>query len=97
MLGIQGSAQTTVTAKVARWLLKHGYSVGVIGVNGVFALTQLRMNCRINVEVYGDETNANAIDIVKKGLKHFKIQNIDVIIIDTGRQQQKNQVPGGNA
>ena len=96
MLGIQGSGKTTVTAKVARWLLKHGYSVGVIGADTwrPGALTQLRMNCsRINVEVYGDETNTNAIDIVKKGLKHFKIQNIDVIIIDTaGRHKEESSL-----
>jgi signal recognition particle subunit SRP54 len=96
MLGIQGSGKTTVTAKVARWLLKHGYSVGVIGADTwrPGALTQLRMNCsRINVEVYGDETNSNAIDIVKKGLKHFKIQNIDVIIIDTaGRHKEESSL-----
>lgn len=96
MLGIQGSGKTTITAKVARWLLKHGYSVGVIGADTwrPGALTQLRMNCsRINVEVYGDETNTNAIDIVKKGLKHFKIQNIDVIIIDTaGRHKEESSL-----
>jgi signal recognition particle subunit SRP54 len=96
MLGIQGSGKTTVTAKVARWLLKHGYSVGVIGADTwrPGALTQLRMNCsRINVEVYGDETNTNAIGIVKKGLKHFKIQNIDVIIIDTaGRHKEESSL-----
>jgi signal recognition particle subunit SRP54 len=96
MLGIQGSGKTTVTAKVARWLLRHGYSVGVIGADTwrPGALTQLRMNCsRINVEVYGDETNTNAIDIVKKGLKHFKIQNTDVIIIDTaGRHKEESSL-----
>ena len=96
MLGIQGSGKTTVTAKVARWLLKHGFSVGVIGADTwrPGALTQLKMNCsRINVEVYGDETNSNAIDIVEKGLEHFKIQNIDVIIIDTaGRHKEESSL-----
>lgn len=96
MLGIQGSGKTTVTAKVARWLLKHGYSVGVIGADTwrPGALTQLKMNCsRINVEVYGDETNSNAIDIVEKGLEHFKIQNINVIIIDTaGRHKEESSL-----
>jgi signal recognition particle subunit SRP54 len=96
MLGIQGSGKTTVTAKVARWLLKHGYSVGVIGADTwrPGALTQLKMNCsRINVEVYGDEANSNPIDIVKKGLEHFKIQNIDVIIIDTaGRHKEESSL-----
>jgi len=93
MLGIQGSGKTTVTAKIARWLLKHGYSVGVIGADTwrPGALTQLRMNCsRINVEVYGEESNSNAIDIVRKGLEHFKIQKVDITIVDTaGRHKEE--------
>jgi signal recognition particle subunit SRP54 len=96
MLGIQGSGKTTVTAKLARWLLKHGYSVGVIGADTwrPGALTQLRMNCsRINVQVYGDEASANAVDIVKKGLEHFKTQPIDVIIVDTaGRHKEESSL-----
>lgn len=94
MLGIQGSGKTTVTAKLARWLLKHGYSVGVIGADTwrPGALTQLRMNCsRINVQVYGDEGSASAVDIVTKGLEHFKTQPIDVIIVDTaGRHKEES-------
>src|ERR687897_149815 len=31
MLGIQGSGKTTVTAKIARWLSKQGYSAAAIG------------------------------------------------------------------
>jgi len=94
MLGIQGSGKTTITAKLARWLMKHGYSVGVIGADTwrPGALTQLRMNCsRINVQVYGDEASASAIDIVKKGLEHLKTQPIDVIIVDTaGRHKEES-------
>ncbi len=96
LLGIQGSGKTTVTAKLARWLLKHGYIVGVIGADTwrPGALTQLRMNCsKINVEVFGQETNAGAIDVVKKGLEHFKTQNVDVIIIDTaGRHKEESSL-----
>ena len=96
MLGIQGSGKTTVTAKLARWLLKHSYSVGVIGADTwrPGALTQLRMSCsRINVQVYGDETSASAVDIVKKGLEHFSTQPIDVIIVDTaGRHKEETSL-----
>ncbi|MDQ4013377.1 MAG: signal recognition particle receptor subunit alpha [Thermoproteota archaeon] len=94
MLGIQGSGKTTVTAKVARWLSKQGYSVGVIGADTwrPGALTQLKMNCsRINTEVYGEEANADALDIVRKGLAHFRTQNIDVVIVDTaGRHKEES-------
>jgi signal recognition particle subunit SRP54 len=93
MLGIQGSGKTTVTAKLARWLTKHGYRVGVVGADTwrPGALTQLKMNCsKINAEVFGDEHNTHAVEIAKKGLAYFKDQNLDVVIIDTaGRHKEE--------
>jgi signal recognition particle subunit SRP54 len=93
MLGIQGSGKTTVTAKLARWLTKHGYRVGVVGADTwrPGALTQLKMNCsRINVEVFGEEQNNNAVAIARNGLAYFKDQNLDVVIIDTaGRHKEE--------
>lgn len=93
MLGIQGSGKTTVTAKLARWLTKHGYRVGVIGADTwrPGALTQLKMNCsKINVEVYGEEGSKDAVGIARNGLVYFKDQNLDVIIIDTaGRHKEE--------
>jgi signal recognition particle subunit SRP54 len=93
MLGIQGSGKTTVTAKLARWLTKHGYRVGVVGADTwrPGALTQLKMNCsKINVDVYGEEENKDAVAIAKNGLAHFKDQNLDVVIIDTaGRHKEE--------
>jgi len=93
MLGIQGSGKTTVTAKLARWLTKHGYRVGVVGADTwrPGALTQLKMNCsKINVEVYGEEQNKDALAIAKSGLAHFKDQSLDIIIIDTaGRHKEE--------
>ncbi len=93
MLGIQGSGKTTVTAKLARWLTKHGYRVGVVGADTwrPGALTQLKMNCsKISVEVYGDEESKDAVAISRNGLAYFKDQNLDVIIIDTaGRHKEE--------
>jgi signal recognition particle subunit SRP54 len=93
MLGIQGSGKTTVTGKLSRWLTKHGYRVGVVGADTwrPGALTQLKMNCaRINVEVYGEEDNKDAVAIAKNGLSHFSDQNLDVVIIDTaGRHKEE--------
>lgn len=96
MFGIQGSGKTTVTAKLARWLTKHGYHVGVIGADTwrPGALTQLKMNCvKINVEVYGDEENKDAPSIVKNGLDYFKDAGSDVVIIDTaGRHKDEAEL-----
>ena len=93
MSGIQGSGKTTVTAKLARWLTKHGYHVAVIGADTwrPGALTQLRTNCsKINVEVYGIEESVDPIEIVKSGLAYFNPQNPDFVIIDTaGRHKEE--------
>lgn len=96
MLGIQGSGKTSVTAKLARWLSKHGYKVGVIGADTFRpgALTQLQTMCsRANIEVYGDESLKDPIEISKRGLEHFKSVNLDIIIIDTaGRHKQEKEL-----
>lgn len=96
MFGIQGSGKTTVTAKLARWLTKHGYHVGVIGADTwrPGALTQLKMNCvKIKVDVYGDESNKDAPSIVNNGLDHFKHVGSDVVIIDTaGRHKDEEEL-----
>lgn len=96
MLGIQGSGKTSVTAKLARWLSKHGYKVGVIGADTFRpgALTQLQTMCsRANIEVYGDESMKDPVEISKRGLEHFKPATLDVIIIDTaGRHKQEKEL-----
>ena len=96
MLGIQGSGKTTVTAKLARWLTRHGYRVGVIGADTwrPGALTQLKMNCsRINVDVYGEEQNKDAVAIVTDGLEYFRQQGVDIIVIDTaGRHKEETSL-----
>ena len=94
MLGIQGSGKTTVVAKLARWLTRHGYRAGIIGADTwrPGALTQLKMNChKINTTVYGEEENKNALEIVKNGLDFFKEQAIDIIIIDTAGRHKEEQ------
>jgi signal recognition particle subunit SRP54 len=94
MLGIQGSGKTTVSAKLARWLTKHGQRVGVVGADTFRpgALTQLRMNCsRLNVEVYGKEGEVDAVKIVGDGIDYFRKQNIDIVIVDTaGRHKEES-------
>ena len=54
MLGIQGSGKTTVSSKLAKFLTKQGYRVGVIGADTYRpgALVQLRTMCeKSNVDV----------------------------------------------
>ncbi len=96
LLGIQGSGKTTVASKLAKFLTKQGYSVGVIGADTYRpgALVQLRTMCeKSNVEVYGEENNKDSPDIVKNGLKHYEKMPLDIILIDTaGRHKQEQDL-----
>ena len=94
MLGIQGSGKTTVTAKLAKFLMKQGYKVGVVGADTYRpgALVQLRTMCeKSNVEVYGEENNKDSPTIVRNGLKYFEEMPLDVIIIDTAGRHKEEQ------
>ena len=96
MIGIQGSGKTTVTAKLAKFLTRQGYKVGVVGADTYRpgALVQLKTMCeKSNVEVYGEENNKDSPNIVKNGLKHFAGQPLDVILIDTaGRHKEEKDL-----
>ena len=96
LLGIQGSGKTTVTAKLAKFLTKQGYKVGVIGADTYRpgALVQLKTMCeKSNVEVHGEPNNKDSPDIVKNGLKYFEALPLDVIIIDTaGRHKEEKDL-----
>ena len=96
MLGIQGSGKTTITSKLAKFLTKQGYKVGVIGADTFRpgALVQLKTMCeKANVEVYGEEKNKDSPQIVKNGLKHFENSSLDVVLIDTaGRHKEEKDL-----
>ncbi len=91
LVGIQGSGKTTVAAKLARYLQKKGYKVGVVCADTYRpgALTQLTMlGKQIGVEVYGDENSSDAATIAERGLKYFEGKN--VVIVDTaGRHKEE--------
>ena len=84
MVGLYGQGKTTTTGKLAMFLSKKGFSVGLIGAD-VYrpgALDQLQqLGAKINVEVYGEPGNKNAAEIVKNGKAKFSDKKI--VIIDT--------------
>jgi len=96
MLGIQGSGKTTISSKLAKFLTKQGYKVGVVGADTFRpgALVQLKTMCeKANVEVYGEEKNKDSPQVVKNGLKHFENSNLDIILIDTaGRHKEEHDL-----
>lgn len=93
LLGIQGSGKTTTCAKISKILHDGGTTVGVIGADNYRpgALTQLRTMCdKAKTEVYGNESNKSADDIVREGLKYFGDTH-NVIIVDTAGRHRKEQ------
>ncbi len=96
-IGIQGSGKTTSIGRVAYYYQKRGFKVGVIGGDTFRpgALAQLEQYVSpINVEVFGDEKEKKAINVIKKGLKYFKEKKyVNLILIDTtGRHKEEKSL-----
>ncbi|MGZ7107893.1 MAG: signal recognition particle protein Srp54 [Methanobacterium sp.] len=90
-VGLQGSGKTTTIAKLAKYLQKKGFNPAVMSTDTwrPAAFEQLRqLTENMNVPLYGDPQNKDALDLAKKGLKEFKRQ--DIIIVDTaGRHKEE--------
>ncbi|MGQ9469391.1 MAG: signal recognition particle receptor subunit alpha [Nitrososphaerales archaeon] len=92
LMGIQGSGKTLVAAKLARYLQKRGYKVGLVCADTFRpgALVQLRTYAKdIGVDVFGDEKFDDSIKVAVEGLKYFEGKK-NVVIIDTaGRHKEE--------
>lgn len=94
LVGIQGSGKTTTAAKLARFYQKRGLKPALICADtyrpGAFAQLQQMAN-RINVPVFGDPKNKDAVKVVGEGLKQFSDK--DLIIVDTaGRHKEEHDL-----
>jgi len=84
LVGLFGSGKTTSSAKIAKFYMKKGLTVGLISCDTwrPAAYEQLKqLGEKIGVEVYGEPKEKKASKIVKDGLKHFAGKK--VIIIDS--------------
>jgi signal recognition particle subunit SRP54 len=92
LLGVEGSGKTTTAAKLAKYLVKRGYRVGLVETDTVrpAAFDQLRQLAeRIGVPFYGERDGKNAVEIAQRGVQNFK--NMDVIIIDTAGRHRNEE------
>jgi len=93
-VGLQGSGKTTTIGKMARYLQKKGFNPAIICTDtwrpaAYEQLSQLTQN--LNLPLYGDPDNKDALDLARKGLKEFKKQ--DIIIVDTaGRHKEEKDL-----
>lgn len=96
LVGIQGSGKTTTTAKLAKYIKKRGKKVAVVTADNFRpgAYEQLKQLCEaIEVPVYGDPSNKNAVKIAVDGTNKFLKEKYNVIIIDTaGRHKEEKSL-----
>ncbi len=84
MVGLYGQGKTTTTGKIGKDLQKRGMKVGLVAadVHRPAAYDQLtQIGKKLNIPVFGDPKEKNAVKIAKRALKEF--EGFDVIIFDT--------------
>ncbi|MFA0832933.1 MAG: signal recognition particle protein Srp54 [Methanobacterium formicicum] len=93
-VGLQGSGKTTTIGKMGKYLQKKGFNPALICTDTwrPAAYEQLRqLTESLNLSLYGDPNNKDALDLARKGLKEFKKQ--DLIIVDTaGRHKEEKDL-----
>ncbi|HLK27743.1 MAG TPA: signal recognition particle protein, partial [Puia sp.] len=85
--GLQGSGKTTFSGKLANYLKsKKGFSPLLVAADiyRPAAIDQLKvLGGQINVDVYSEPENKNAVEIAQNAIKEAKTKNKNVVIIDT--------------
>jgi signal recognition particle subunit SRP54 len=92
LLGVEGSGKTTTAAKLAKYLAKRGYKVGLVETDTIrpAAFDQLRQLAeRIGVPFYGERDEKDAVEIAKRGVQNFR--NMDVVIVDTAGRHRNEE------
>lgn len=84
--GLQGSGKTTFSGKLASMLKAQGRQVMLTAcdIYRPAAIDQLKvLGEQIDVEVYAEPENKNAVEIAKHAIKHAKSAGKKVVIVDT--------------
>ncbi len=84
--GLQGSGKTTFSGKLANMLKSQGRQVLLTAcdIYRPAAIDQLKvLGEQVDVEVYAEPENKNAIEIAKNAIKHAKSIGKKIVIVDT--------------
>jgi signal recognition particle subunit SRP54 len=98
LVGIQGSGKTTTVAKLANYYKKRNFSVGLVCTDTwrPGAYDQLKQLAdRIEVPMYGDPAEKNALKLATEGISHFFSgkDKPDLVIVDTaGRHKEEKSL-----
>ncbi|OAF67534.1 hypothetical protein A3Q56_04637 [Intoshia linei] len=92
-VGLQGSGKTTTCIKLAHFYRKKSWKVGLICTDTfrAGAYDQLKQGAsKANIPHYGSYYESDPVVIATEGVKKFKSELFDIIIIDTsGRHKQE--------
>jgi signal recognition particle subunit SRP54 len=87
MSGLQGSGKTTFSGKLAKYLKEKKGKNPLLVACDIYrpaAIDQLNvLGEQINVEVFSDKENKNAVDIAQKAISYAKTHGKNVVIVDT--------------
>ncbi len=94
MVGLQGSGKTTSVAKLAAHFRKRGFKVGIVCADtfrpGAFEqLSQLGQ--QVGIEVFGNPKAKDPIKLAKEGVKRFKDERLELIIVDSAGRHRKEE------
>jgi len=94
MVGLQGSGKTTSVAKLAAHFKKRGYKPAIVCADtyrpGAYEqLSQLGQ--QIGVGVFGDPRSADPINLAGEGVKRFKKERSELIIVDTAGRHRREE------
>ncbi|MDW8021487.1 MAG: signal recognition particle protein Srp54 [Nitrososphaerota archaeon] len=93
MVGIQGTGKTTSIAKIANYLKKMGYRVGVVCADtyrpGAYEQLKQLLSGR-DIAVFHLE-DVDAVKIAREGVKYFESNGFDVILIDTAGRHKSQE------
>ena len=94
--GLQGSGKTTFSGKLANYLkTKKGKSPMLVAADiyRPAAIEQLKiLGEQVNVDVYSEPDNKDAVSIVQNAIKEAKSKNKNVLIIDTAGRLAVDEV-----
>ncbi|RLG06144.1 MAG: signal recognition particle protein, partial [Thaumarchaeota archaeon] len=92
-VGIQGTGKTTSIAKIANYLKRMGYRVGVICADtyrpGAHEQLKQLLDGR-DIPVFYQE-GLDAVEIARRGVQHFSSNGFDVILIDTAGRHRSQE------
>ncbi len=94
MVGLQGSGKTTSVSKLAAHFKKRGFKVGIVCADtfrpGAYEqLSQLGQ--QVGVTVFGNPKAKDPAKLAKEGVKRFKDERLELIIVDTAGRHRKEE------